>query len=78
MIDVHAAQWGTLQRLVYAVLGEAGPGLGWALDEATALEVLDGVPVAVHGVGAATQVRADGGTAAVTICLAGDDLAGVA
>ncbi len=74
MVDVHAAQWGTLQRLIYAVLGSSGPGVGWALDEATTLEVEDGVPVAVHGTGAATQVLADGGAASVTIHLAGDDL----
>jgi len=74
MIDVHAAQWGTLQRLIYAVLSSSGPGVGWALDEATTLEVEDGVPVAVHGAGAATRVRADGAAASVSIFLAGDDV----
>lgn len=77
LVDVHAAQWGTLNRLIRAVLGASGPGLGWALDEATALEVVDGTPVAVHGSGAATLVRAaSDGAAVVRPYLAGDDLTG--
>jgi cyanophycinase len=54
MVDVHAAQWGTLGRLCHAVL--AAGGEGWAVDEGTALECRDGRPVAVHGVGAAARV----------------------
>lgn len=78
LVDVHAAQWGTLNRLLRAVLDPAGPGVGWALDEATALETVDGVPIAVHGTGAATLVRAAGaGAAVVRPYLAGDDLTGV-
>src|SRR5439155_9376222 len=41
LVEVHAAQWGTLQRLVYALHAD-GAGEGWALDEGTALEVYDG------------------------------------
>jgi cyanophycinase len=54
-VDVHAAQWGTLGRLVHAV--EAGlVAEGWALDEGALL--VDG---AVLGPGAAWQVTAGGG-----------------
>jgi cyanophycinase len=63
LIDVHAAQWGTLGRLCHAVLAEGAEG--WAVDEGTALECVDGDPVAVHGAGAAAQVLPgdDGGVA---------------
>jgi cyanophycinase len=72
LVDVHAAQWGTLNRLVHAVLDAAGPGEGWAIDEHTALETDGGVPVAVHGLGAATHARRVGGsTAEVTVHVAG-------
>ena len=53
-VDVHAAQWGTLGRLVHAVAA----GLvdeGWALDEGALL--VDG---AVHGPGAAWHVTPGG------------------
>lgn len=53
LADVHAAQWGTLGRLCHAVLAEGVEG--WAIDEGTALECVDGRPVAVHGVGAAAR-----------------------
>jgi cyanophycinase len=53
-VDVHAAQWGTLGRLIHAV--ESGlVAEGWALDEGTLL--VDGE---IHGVGAGWHV-ADGG-----------------
>lgn len=71
LVDVHAAQWGILNRLLHAVLDPSGPGRGWAIDEHTTLETLDGVPVAVHGAGAATQVRRTGGGAEVTVHVAG-------
>jgi cyanophycinase len=63
LVDVHAAQWGTLGRLCHAVLAEGAEG--WAVDEGTALECADGSPVAVHGVGAAARVTpgGDGGVA---------------
>jgi cyanophycinase len=54
LVDVHAAQWGTLGRLCHAVLAEGRPG--WAIDEGTALECRDGAAVAVHGVGAVALV----------------------
>jgi cyanophycinase len=75
LIDVHAAQWGTLQRLVFAVR-HGRPGVGWALDEDTALEVVDGVPIAVHGSGAATLIRAEGDVVVVRPYLAGQVLGG--
>ncbi|TQK69117.1 peptidase S51 [Nocardioides sp. SLBN-35] len=59
-VDVHAAQWGTLQRAVAAVRA----GLvtqARAIDEHTAVVVRDGV-VEVVGAGSALQVRpAEGG-----------------
>lgn len=75
LVDVHAAQWGTLNRLIHAVLDPAGPGIGWALDEDTTLEAVDGIPVAVHGTGAATLVRTAGdGTVVVRPVLAGQPI----
>jgi cyanophycinase len=63
LVDVHAAQWGTLGRLCHAVLAEGAEG--WAVDEGTALECRDGRPAAVHGLGAAARVTpaGDGGVA---------------
>jgi cyanophycinase len=59
-VDVHAAQWGTLSRLVYAV--EAGlVAEGWALDEGALL--VDG---AVVGPGAAWHVTRDAPVRRVT------------
>jgi cyanophycinase len=58
LADVHAAQWGTLGRLVHAVRAEGREG--WAIDEGTAVELRGGEPVAVHGVGAAARVRPAG------------------
>ena len=53
-VDVHAAQWGTLGRLIHAV--EAGlVAEGWALDEGALLAGGE-----VHGPGAAWHVRPDG------------------
>lgn len=76
LVDVHAAQWGTLHRLVYAVLDQGSPGVGWAIDEGTVLHVEDGAPVAVHGTGAATRVRRTDRGAEVSIHLAGAVLSG--
>jgi cyanophycinase len=59
-VDVHAAQWGTLGRLVHAV--EAGlVGKGWALDEGALL--VDG---RVVGPGAAWLVTRDAPVRRVT------------
>jgi cyanophycinase len=72
LVDVHAAQWGTLNRIVHAVLDPVNPAEGWAVDEHTVLETADGVPVAVHGTGAATRVRRTGaGGAGITVHVAG-------
>ena len=73
LVDVHAAQWGTLGRLCHAVVAEGVEG--WAIDEGTTLECRDGRPVAVHGVGAAARVvppgPAAGGEVAVRFFAAG-------
>ena len=56
-VDVHAAQWGTLGRLVRAV----SAGLvesGWAIDEGTVLVAGDGAP-RVEGLGSAWRVERD-------------------
>jgi cyanophycinase len=65
LVDVHAAQWGTLARLCHAVRAEGGEG--WAIDEGTALECRDGSPVAVHGVGAVARVVAGSARAVVEV-----------
>ncbi|GGW31267.1 hypothetical protein GCM10010503_03700 [Streptomyces lucensis JCM 4490] len=60
-VDVHAAQWGTLPRLV-AVVGRGEVPYGVAVDENTVLEVGDG-EVRVSGAGRVHVVRprGDGG-----------------
>jgi cyanophycinase len=70
LVDVHAAQWGTLYRLIHA-LAVANLDEGWAIDEHTALEV-DGEAVTVHGSGAATRVLRDGADMRITVHVAGD------
>jgi cyanophycinase len=72
VVDVHAAQWGTLNRLVHG-LAVAGAGEGWAIDEHTALDV-DGDVAAVHGEGAATRVRRDDSGVQLTVHVAGDSV----
>jgi cyanophycinase len=59
-VDVHAAQWGTLSRLVYAV-GAGLVGEGWAIDEGACL--VDG---RVIGPGAAWHVTRDAPVRRVT------------
>ncbi len=54
-VDVHAAQWGTLARLVAAV-GTGAVASGVALDEGTVLRVADGTAT-VRGSGSAHLVR---------------------
>ncbi|MFN8513417.1 MAG: hypothetical protein U0841_12670 [Chloroflexia bacterium] len=59
LVDVHAAQWGTLGRLLHAV--GAGHGAeGWAIDEGTVVEVSDGVAT-VRGCAAYRARRGDEG-----------------
>jgi cyanophycinase len=75
-VDVHAAQWGTLGRLLHAVSGP-GDATGLAIDEATAVEV-DGDRITVHGHGAAYLVRRareDRPAATVQVLVAGDSVA---
>jgi cyanophycinase len=75
LVDVHAAQWGTLGRLCHAVLAEGAPAEGWAIDEGTALECRDGRPVAVHGVGAAARATSNAsGAVSVRFHSAGSSL----
>jgi cyanophycinase len=70
MIEAHAAQWGTLNRLVHALL--SSPAVeGWAIDENTAVEI-DGGGVSVHGSGAATRVRRQGERLDLTVHIGGD------
>jgi cyanophycinase len=57
-VDVHAAQWGTLPRLLSAI-DDRGLAAGVALDENTAI-VVDGRIATVHGLGAAHLARRDG------------------
>jgi cyanophycinase len=57
-VDVHAAQWGTLTRLVAAVEGGL-VAAGVAIDEGTVL-VCDGDDRRVEGLGQAWEVRTHG------------------
>jgi cyanophycinase len=71
-VDVHAAQWGTLTRLLHALAGGSATA-GAAVDEATTLEV-DDRAVRVHGVGAvywATRTSAPG--LPVRVLVGGDE-----
>ncbi|MCG6499519.1 hypothetical protein [Kitasatospora sp. A2-31] len=72
-IEAHAAQWGTLARLVEAVAAGLVP-YGIALDENTALSVSDGVGL-VRGTGRAHVVRPDGDGVSVRSRAAGARLA---
>jgi cyanophycinase len=70
VVEVHAAQWGTLGRALAAV--RAGAGRGVALDEHTTLE-LDGARARVHGAGAVHRLEAlDGERVAVAAFVAGE------
>ncbi|MEP7023150.1 MAG: Type 1 glutamine amidotransferase-like domain-containing protein [Actinomycetota bacterium] len=71
-VDVHAAQWGTLNRLVHALVATKVTE-GWAIDENTALEVAEGM-VTVHGSGAATRVLSQGPDISLTVHVAGDQI----
>ncbi|MEW1908347.1 hypothetical protein AB0442_07795 [Kitasatospora sp. NPDC085895] len=72
-VDVHAAQWGTLGRLVEAVARGAVP-YGLAIDENTAVTVR-GAGARVRGAGRVHLVRPDGGgAAAVRSYRAGEEL----
>ena len=65
-VDVHAAQWGTLGRLVHAVAAGLADA-GWAIDEGTVLVLGDGPP-RVEGLGCAYRVEPGGdGRVAVAV-----------
>ncbi|MEU6771090.1 hypothetical protein [Streptomyces sp. NPDC046759] len=63
-MDVHAARWGTLARLI-ATVGQGSAPYGVALDENTLLEVV-GAQARVAGLGRAHVVR-PGGDAGVLV-----------
>ncbi len=68
-IDAHASQYGSPTRVMQAV----NAGLvneGWAIDEETMIELIDGVPH-VRGLGVGYHVHKDGGSLRVDI--ASDD-----
>ncbi|TDU90669.1 cyanophycinase [Kribbella voronezhensis] len=58
IVDIHAAQWGTLYRLTHAVLATGREG--WAIDENTVLTLSPNTTPTIHGPGAATHVRRTG------------------
>ena len=72
VVDVHGAQWGTLNRLVHGLVA-ADLAEGWAIDEGTALEV-DANTVRVHGTGAATRVIRHGTEISLTVHVDGDHM----
>ena len=64
-VDVHATQWGTLSRLIHAVDAGFAPE-GWAIDENTMLESVNG-ETKVCGAGNAYQVRRTDGKISIEI-----------
>lgn len=64
-IEVHAAQWGTLSRLVHAVDAKLADE-GWAIDENTMLEFTE-KNVSVSGAGCAYRIRRENGEITVKI-----------
>lgn len=71
-VDVHAAQWGTLNRLCTAVAAGLVP-VGVAIDEDTAV-VLDGDSASIIGRGAAHVVQPAGSGVSVVSVPAGSPL----
>jgi hypothetical protein len=70
--EVHAAPWGTLYRLVHALIA-ANVVEGWAIDEDTGLEGAGNV-VTVHVSGAATRVLCQGPDVNLAVHVAGDQV----
>jgi cyanophycinase len=70
-VDVHCVQWGTLPRLIAAVLRTGGAGVG--IDENTALHVI-GDEATVAGLGAVHHVVAADGSATVRPYRSGSQL----
>lgn len=64
-IEVHATQWGTLSRLIHVI--DANPASrGWAIDENTMLEIIEG-EVKISGAGNVYCVRRRDGKITVDI-----------
>lgn len=64
-VDVHASQWGTLSRLVHAVDAESADE-GWAIDENTLLEIIDG-KVKIFGAGNAYRAKRQNGQITLSV-----------
>jgi cyanophycinase len=58
-VDVHAAQWGNVSRLIMAIRDTDGVDQGMAIDEHTVL-IIDGTTSAVRGAGQVWRVRRSG------------------
>lgn len=71
-VDVHAAQWGTLTRLLHALVADSAPA-GAAIDEGTTLELDDDGTLRVHGTGAVYWARRTFGSGPSVRFLAGGD-----
>jgi cyanophycinase len=70
-VDVHAAQWGTLTRLLHALVADSSPA-GAAIDEGTTLELSSGT-LRVHGMGLVYWARRTAGAGPAVRFLAGGD-----
>lgn len=64
-VEVHATQWGTLSRLIHAIDANL-INCGWAIDENTMLEIIEG-KIIIHGAGNAYCVRRRDGKIIVDI-----------
>lgn len=64
-IDVHATQWGTLSRFIHAIDANL-ISRGWAIDENTMLEIIEGEGK-IYGAGNAYCVRRQSGKITVDI-----------
>ncbi|HEX9961830.1 MAG TPA: Type 1 glutamine amidotransferase-like domain-containing protein [Pyrinomonadaceae bacterium] len=64
-VDVHASQWGTLSRLIHAIDANL-VDTGWAIDENTMLEMIEGESK-IYGAGNAYRVRRQDGRITVNI-----------
>jgi cyanophycinase len=70
-VDVHAAQWGTLTRLLHALVTDSAPA-GAAIDEGTALELHEGT-LRVYGTGLVYWAQRTAGAGPAVRFLAGGD-----
>ncbi len=60
-VDVHCAQWGTLPRLIEAVVGRQAAGTGLGIDENTVVSIEADGRIAIAGTGRAWFVHRGGG-----------------